>query len=75
MATYGATATAGKNSTDAGAANTTASSGGLLAELMGGQPSPAHLKIPQKDLLMFFRQLAVILQSGVPLAQGMVLIA
>ena len=75
MATYGATATAGRNSSDAGGANTTASSGGLLAELMGGQPSPARLKIPQKDLLMFFRQLAVILQSGVPLAQGMVLIA
>lgn len=75
MATYGATATAGQSRTDAGAANPTASSSGLLAELMGGQPSPARLKIPQKDLLMFFRQLAVILQSGVPLAQGMVLIA
>lgn len=48
---------------------------GLLSELMGGQPTPARLKIPQKDLLVFFRQLAVILQSGVPLAQGMILIA
>ena len=36
---------------------------------------PAKLKIPQKDLLIFFRQLSVILQSGVPLAQGMLLIS
>ena len=72
MATYGTTtATAGITSANA-SKNT---SGGLLAELMGGQPAPARLKIPQKDLLMFFRQLAVILQSGVPLAQGMILIA
>ena len=72
MATYGTPSTTTSSST------TTASrsaSGGLLAELMGGQPAPARLKIPQKDLLMFFRQLAVILQSGVPLAQGMILIA
>ena len=34
-----------------------------------------NLKVPQKDLLVFFRQLAVILQSGVPLAQGLTLIA
>ena len=31
------------------------------------------LKVPQKDLLVFFRQLSVILQSGVPLAQGLFL--
>ena len=31
--------------------------------------------VPQKDLLVFFRQLSVILQSGVAIAQGMVLIA
>lgn len=37
--------------------------------------SPAKLKVPQKDLLIFFRQLAVILQSGVPLAQGLGLLA
>ena len=42
---------------------------------MSNQPSPAKLKVPQKDLLVFFRQMAVILQSGVPLAQGMQLIA
>ena len=34
-----------------------------------------QLSIPQKDLLVFFRQLSVILQSGVAIAQGMVLIA
>lgn len=39
------------------------------------QPAPANLKVPQKDLLIFFRQLSVILESGVPLAQGMTLIA
>ncbi len=39
------------------------------------QPSPAQLKIPQKDLVVFFRQLSVILQSGIPLAQGLTLIA
>ena len=38
------------------------------------QISPKKLKIPQKDLLVFFRQLAVVLQSGVSLAQGLVLI-
>ena len=43
--------------------------------LFGGQPSPGRLSIPQKDLLVFFRQLSVILQSGVAIAQGMVLIA
>ena len=34
-----------------------------------------RLTVPQKDLLIFFRQLAVILQSGVPLAQGLELLA
>ena len=38
------------------------------------QISPKRLKIPQKDLLVLFRQLAVVLQSGVSLAQGLVLI-
>lgn len=33
------------------------------------------LKVAQKDLLIFFRQLAVVLQSGVPLAQGLSLLA
>ena len=38
-------------------------------------PSPAQLRVPQKDLLIFFRQLAVVLQSGVPLAQGLSLLS
>jgi type IV pilus assembly protein PilC len=48
---------------------------GLFSDLFSTQPSPKNLKVPQKDLLVFFRQLAVILQSGVPLAQGLLLIA
>ena len=48
---------------------------GLFADLFSSQPSPKKLTVPQKDLLVFFRQLAVILQSGVPLAQGLLLIA
>ena len=39
------------------------------------QPRAIKLKVPQKDLLIFFRQLSVILESGVALAQGMTLIA
>ena len=38
-------------------------------------PSDKNIAVPQKDLLVFFRQLSVILQSGVPVAQGMILIA
>ena len=34
-----------------------------------------NLKVRQKDLLVFFRQLAVIIQSGIPLAQGLSLLA
>ena len=73
MASYGSS-----NATNTSSANTAQrkpQNSGLLAELMGGQPAPARLKVPQKDLLVFFRQLAVILQSGVPLAQGLILIA
>ena len=33
------------------------------------------LKVPQKDLLVFFRQLSVMLTSGVPLAQGLQLLS
>lgn len=49
--------------------------GSLFGGLLGGQPPPQRLKVPQKDLLVFFRQLSVILQSGVSLAQGLTLIA
>ena len=77
MATYGAKPqaaprTAGVSKTASG--NKQAGSG-LFADLFSNQPSPKNLTIPQKDLLVFFRQLAVILQSGVPLAQGLLLIA
>ena len=33
------------------------------------------LKVPQSDLLVFFRQMSVMLTSGVPLAQGLELLA
>ena len=36
---------------------------------------PQKVNIPQKELLIFFRQLSVILQSGVPLAQGIDLLS
>jgi type IV pilus assembly protein PilC len=71
MASYGSTTTSKNSNT----VQRKPQSSGLLSELMGGQPAPARLKVPQKDLLVFFRQLAVILQSGVPLAQGLILIA
>ena len=74
MASYGSTNT-NTNTNSANTAQRKPQNSGLLAELMGGQPAPARLKVPQKDLLVFFRQLAVILQSGVPLAQGLILIA
>ena len=76
MATYGAQpqsaaqVTGRSNSSSGINQNNT----GLFADLIS-KPSPKNLKIPQKDLLIFFRQLAVILQSGVPLAQGLLLIA
>ena len=37
--------------------------------------NPRRLKIPLKAKLIFFRQLSVILQSGVPLAQGLDLLS
>ena len=77
MATYGAqpqskAQSAGLSSTSFGREQ---SNSGLFADLFSSQPSPKKLTVPQKDLLIFFRQLAVILQSGVPLAQGLLLIA
>ena len=39
------------------------------------KPPGSGAKVPEKELLVFFRQLSVILQSGVPIAQGMILIA
>ena len=76
MASYGKSASASRasaiSSPDTNSANT---SSNRPTRLLSNQPSPAKLKVPQKDLLIFFRQMAVILQSGVPLAQGMQLIA
>ena len=71
MATYGAKAkeSAGPNSSQIAASQRP---GGVSVRQ---QPAPGKLRIPEKDLLVFFRQLAVILQSGVPLAQGLLLIA
>lgn len=40
-----------------------------------GKKQSNTLKVSQKDLLVFFRQLAVVLQSGVALAQGLDLLA
>ena len=54
-----------------GIPRTSIDSGGFFIR----QPAPAQLNVPQKDLLIFFRQLSVILQSGVAIAQGMTLIA
>ena len=69
MAQYGAAAAA---------LNTTKSSSpppGLFADLFSSSIIPRTFKVPQKDLLVFFRQLAVVLQSGVPLSQGLDLLA
>ena len=75
MAQYGAQPQGQTQAYTAKATRTQREEGGLFAELLGGPPSPKNLKVPQKDLLVFFRQLAVILQSGVPLAQGLDLLA
>ena len=77
MASYGGKPTdqtspsAANKPTGKDAQRTSIGSGGFFNR----QPAPAQLNVPQKDLLVFFRQLSVILQSGVAIAQGMVLIA
>ena len=53
---------------------------GFLEQLLTIQIGPTEipprkLKVPQNDLLVFFRQLSVILKSGVPLAQGLELLS
>ena len=82
MASYGSTNlgtastnTASRSPAAAKAAVPAAKGEGLFSGLLGGQPPPQKLKVPQKDLLVFFRQLSVVLQSGVSLAQGLSLIA
>ena len=69
MAQYGAAAAA-PNTT-----KTTSPPPGLFADLFSSSITPRTFKVPQKDLLVFFRQLAVVLQSGVPLSQGLDLLA
>lgn len=49
--------------------------GGIISSLSSKGQSTKTIKVPQKDLLVFFRQLAVVVQSGVPLAQGLELLA
>jgi len=72
MATYGQTS---KSPLSTSKATTTVANSKFLRGASGTLQSPASLKVPQKDLLIFFRQLAVILQSGVPLAQGLILLS
>ena len=79
MASYGATNARSTNTKASATANglnqqTTGESKGI-SSLVNKPVAPAKLKVAQKDLLIFFRQMAVILESGVPLAQGMLLIA
>lgn len=57
------------------AVNSATASTGIFASLFSSEVLPKNLKVPQKDLLVFFRQLAVVLQSGVPLSQGLDLLA
>ena len=78
MANYGGTDEQ-KRSAGAGSGEKTnlnqSKASGFLTGLFDSQPAPQNLTVPQKDLLILFRQLAVILQSGVSLAQGLVLIS
>ena len=77
MATYGARPQSAAQSAESGSTSSgrQQDNSGLFSDIFSSQPSPKNLKVPQKDLLVFFRQLAVILQSGVALAQGLLLIA
>ena len=68
MAQYGAAAVVNTR-------KTTTPPPGLFADLFSSSITPRTFKVPQKDLLVFFRQLAVVLQSGVPLSQGLDLLA
>ena len=48
---------------------------GLIEILFEKNIPPHKLKISNRDLAIFFQQLAVILQSGVPIAQGLELLS
>ena len=76
MAQYGATKTPGRGIVNqSNQASLAPNANSLFSGLFNSETSPKNLKISQKDLLVFFRQLAVVLQSGVPLAQGLDLLA
>ena len=75
MATYGASPTTPANLSGSAAARRSDTSNGVFVDLFSSQTPHKNLTVSQKDLLIFYRQLAVILQSGVPLAQGLLLIA
>ena len=75
MASYGTSPTTPANFSESKIGRNNNTSVGLFVDLFSSQTSPKNLTVPQKDLLIFYRQLAVILQSGVPLAQGLLLIA
>ena len=70
MAEYGTAPSPGKAASSVGLSLSSATN-----RTRSKQPAPAKLTVPQKDLVIFFRQLSVILQSGIALAQGLVLIA
>ena len=70
MAEYGSSANTSSATTNVGLSLSSATN-----RTRSKQPAPAKLTVPQKDLVIFFRQLSVILQSGIALAQGLVLIA
>ena len=73
--TRGSTATVVKAgaSAPAGSAGSSFTLFGIGGE--SRQPSPKKLKVKNDDLMVFFRQLSVILQTGVPLSQGLELLA
>ena len=78
MATYGGsskTSQITQNNSSRESSSTSSSIRASAQRLKASQIPPGKLTVPQKDLLVFFRQLSVILQSGVALAQGLVLIA
>ena len=77
MATYGASkASQSSQNKSRREGSATASQNRASAQrVKASQIPPGKLTVPQKDLLVFFRQLSVILQSGVALAQGLILIA
>ena len=72
MATYGKQE---KKSVTAARQETQSSSKTLWEILNSKEVSPRRLTIPVKQQMVFFRQLAVIMQSGVPISQGLVLLS